>query len=397
MVDHLNLRKVVRTPPSRRAGACLVLSALAVVTWWLQLGLPAETFFVGDSGVKLVVARHAIAEPSRPLSLPLPAIGTTSEAFVDPFFVVHGDHMHAITTELFPLLSAPALALWGTRGLYVLPALSFVIAVGAWAFVAIALDSRRQLWATIAGSCLATPWLFYGLEFWEHAPAVAVAAAGVAVYVAACSRIPQSRGLAATAGALFAVACLFRPEAICFTAAVFLGTWLLTTEARLSRIAFAVAGFVLIVALPAFWHWMHFRTLAGPHVTAASSQLVTRWLTARAEILRVWFVDRALPNFVNAAPVVLLALVPVWGTSRMRGRGFLAATAGLTLLMDWLTAPNDGGGQWGPRFALLVYGPLSVLVADTLQRLKESVASGKVLLVAMLALGSGRRGIPTLS
>src|SRR5215510_1060742 len=91
----------------------------------LAYGLPAETFFVGDPGVKLIAARHAIETPSAPLSIPLPAIDGERIPYVEPFFFVHGDHTHAVTSEVFPIVSAPFIRLFGIRGAYVLPALAF--------------------------------------------------------------------------------------------------------------------------------------------------------------------------------------------------------------------------------------------------------------------------------
>ena len=35
--------------------------------------------------------------------------------------------------------------------------------------------------------------------------------------------------------------------------------------------------------------------------------------------------------------------------------------AGLTVLLVVLTAPNEGGGQWGPRYLLFAYVPLALL------------------------------------
>src|SRR5262245_32607345 len=82
----------------------------------LARSLPAETFFVGDPGVKLIAARHAIAAPSAPLAIPLPNIGGERVPYVEPFFFVHGDHSHAVTSEIFPIASAPFVALFGIRG-----------------------------------------------------------------------------------------------------------------------------------------------------------------------------------------------------------------------------------------------------------------------------------------
>ena len=103
-----------------------VLAAFAVVLALLASGLRPDAFYVGDPGVKLVSARNALQHPTSPLEIPLPRIGPDDAPYIENFFAAHDDHSHAITSEFFPLLSAPLLALLGLRGLYVLPALGFV-------------------------------------------------------------------------------------------------------------------------------------------------------------------------------------------------------------------------------------------------------------------------------
>src|SRR5262249_44673077 len=138
-------------------------------------------FYAGDSGVKLIAARNAVANPGRPLQISLPSIEGAALPYVDPFFAVHGDHSHAVTSELFPLLTAPLLRLFGLRGLYVLPAIGLILAVFGCAAMGAALDPGRSVLATAVVAALATPWFFYGLEFWEHTLAL-----GAAVTAAAC-------------------------------------------------------------------------------------------------------------------------------------------------------------------------------------------------------------------
>jgi hypothetical protein len=199
----------------RLAGAGWVALVAAVVA--LGRGLPGDTFFVGDPGVKLVAARNAIAHPGRPLQLPLPTIGGERVVFVEPFFAIHDDHSHAVTSEVFPLVSAPLIALFHIRGAYILPALGFLLSLAACGWIASSLDSRRSAAAASLAAGLGTPLLFYGLEFWEHAPAVGLAALATAALIRADRDL---RGEAFAAGLLFGVTVLLRPEALCYVVAV---------------------------------------------------------------------------------------------------------------------------------------------------------------------------------
>ena len=72
--------------------------------------------------------------------------------------------------------------------------------------------------AVVLTAALATPLLFYGLEFWEHAPAVGRRHARHRLASRACER--QNRTKALIAGLLYGLAILLRPEAICFVVAV---------------------------------------------------------------------------------------------------------------------------------------------------------------------------------
>src|SRR5262249_44965076 len=138
-------------------GACLAL---------LQSSLRADAFFVGDPGIKLIAAKNAIARPGHPLDIPLPVIESESLPYIEPFFVVHDGHAHAVTTELFPLASAHLIRWFGLRGAYVLPAFGFLGILAGCAWLAVALDSRRNPAVVVLIAAFATPFLFYGLEFW---------------------------------------------------------------------------------------------------------------------------------------------------------------------------------------------------------------------------------------
>ena len=180
-----------------------LLIALAALLSVLAAGLRPDAFFVGDPGVKLIAAQNAIDHPSRPFEITLPRIASIPVPHVEPFFSVHGDHAHAITSALFPVLSAPFLVAFGARGLYVLPALGFLLTVAGCAALATALDPRRRPVVAGLAAALGTPFLFYGLEFWEHTLALGCATLGAALFL-------KRRAL--VAGLLFGVAALLRPK-----------------------------------------------------------------------------------------------------------------------------------------------------------------------------------------
>jgi CDP-diglyceride synthetase len=335
----------------------------------LALGLPPQTFYAGDPGVKLIAARHAIAEPGNPFQIPLPEIAGEPAPFVDRFFLVHDDHSHAVLPELFPLLSAPFIALLGLRGAYVLPAAGLLLAIAATAWLGLLLDRRRSPVALVLTTFLGTPLLFYGLEFWEHAPAVGVAMLATALLVQSASQSSSPARFAAV-GLLFGIAALLRPEALWFGVAVLAASLLLRERPSPGRLGAATAGMVLPLALLELYTLAHFGHALPPHIAGNPGLLGGDWFAMRRTVSTSWFISQGRSNFWRVAPAVLLAFVwrpmSYFGAAARRGRRFLLVVAAAFALMVALTAPNDGGAQWGPRYLLLAYMPLAILATDTL-------------------------------
>jgi hypothetical protein len=373
---------------TKGALAAAALASLIVVT--LARGLPAETFFVGDPGVKLIAARHAIAAPSAPLTMPLPSIGGERVPYVEPFFFVHGDHSHAVTSEIFPIASAPFIALFGIRGAYVLPAIGFMLAIGGCVAIGRTLDGRRPAVGLLLAAALGTPLLFYGLEFWEHAPAAGAAAIATALWL-------RNRPL--TAGLLFGIAILLRPEAVCYAIAVVVASRLLASPPTTSAMGLAAAGAVVPILPLEIYSLSHFHSALPPHISSHTALMTGNWLATRAAVARHWFFPQAfaVPDWWGVA-LAIAALSGILIPSNRHGRAFLIVVVAVDVGLIVLTAPNDGGGQWGPRYLLLAYLPAAVLLADAtaaLSRtdlgptLRQRVSlGGSLIIVALIVAGA---------
>jgi hypothetical protein len=412
-----------------RRRAALLWTVLAAVLLLLARGLPQRTFVVGDPGLKLIAARNAIAHPARPFDIDLPRIGGRSVDLVDPSFRIHGDHRHAATSELFPLMSAPFIATFGISGAYVLPAIGFLLALASTAWAGVALDRRRSPTLLILTTAACTPLLFYGLEFWEHALAVGVAALATAVFV----RNRSTLGLL-TCGCLLGVAVLLRPEAAWYCAGLFVGARWLPSRPTLRDLAAVCAGMATVWVPAAATSFIHSGELLGGHVIRNMSGVSEDWWWDRIRTLRTWLVPsriawmavcllpaaavatRARPvarraleiagaMFVvvaavaaaggafgpasvwNAAPAALLIIATPGLGSRQGGR-FLAAVAATCSVLVLLTAPNDGGGQWGPRYLLFAFIPVAILTADAMVAIARSRQVIAVAVVAVLIASS---------
>lgn len=377
-------------------GLLLVLFACSVITAALASGLRPDTFFVGDPGVKLISTRNTLRTPASPLNIPLPHIGTDQVPHVEQFFAVHDTHAHAVTSEFFPLVTAPLLRLLGLRGIYVLPALGFLATLAGTAWLGWVLDHRRNM-AHVAGvAALGSPFLFYGLEFWEHMPAVALLVCGTALLFHATRRQPG--GHAATlptfaAGLLFGAATTFRPEAACFVAAVFVASRLLIHRPSWRSLAVATAGMVVGLLPLEAYTVVHFGSWIPGHVGTNAALFGDAWLAERATFASNWLLPAPwtgrgptrLDSFWSVAPAAVVAAGGLFRASNHDERPFLWTVAVLTIGLTLLVAPNDGGGQWAPRYLLPAYVPLVLLAADTIQALPRTVWA--IALIVVLAAG----------
>jgi hypothetical protein len=411
-------------------GSIALSLIVAVSLVLLARGLPDRTFFSGGSGVKLIAVRNAIDHPTHPLDIELPRVGNQPVAFVDPFFRVHGGHAHAATPDVFPLLSAPLVALFGNRGAFVLPAFGYLLTIVAIAFLGVALDESRSPTTLLFVSVACTPLLFYGLEFWEHSLAAGVAGTGTVLYVERSSR----RVSLLMSGVLFGIATLLRPEAAWFAVAVVAATRWLPHRVAVTQVATVAAGaaltFLPFAALSSF----NSGELFGAHLSRNMSGLASHWWAGRIDRVNVWFgvndawwvvvgaglfvaaavamnstspfirvvtiiggtftmvasVAAATGEFErasvwNVAPAVLAVFViPV--AAAPHGRVFLFTVSMVSATLVCLTAPNDGGAQWGPRFLCLTFIPLGILIADALTAtVRVSRVVGTAVLVVILA------------
>lgn len=359
------------------------LSVLAVGLVALASGLRPDAFYAGDPGVKLIATHNALQHPAHPFDISLPAVDGQHLPHVEGFFAVHGDHAHAVTSGLFPILSAPFVAALGLRGAYILPAVGFLLTVITCVWLALALDSRRSALAAAMVAAFATPWLFYALELWEHTLALAAAAAAITFLV---RRQPLLAGL------LFGVASLIRPEAAWFLAASLLALPSLRKPAPFRQAISAIAGALLALLPFELYIALHFGTLVPPHLAANAGLLTNGWLSSRLAFTQTWF-GTTHASLWRVAPALVCVLFPTArGGSRRNGSAFLWMVAVSNILLVLLTVPNDGGAQWGPRYLLFTYIPLTVLAADAVERLRHRGPLGSAVLVLLLAaaLWTGR-------
>lgn len=356
----------------------LLLAVLAAGLAVLLAGLRPDSFYSGDPGIKLLATRAALAHPSHPFDIALPTIDDSPTVHIEPFLFVHGDHAHAVTSPVFPLATAPFLKAFGMYGLYMLPALAFLLTVAGCGALAQALDSRRSRAGAMGVATLATPFLFYALEFWEHLPAVACAT---------WATVWLLRRRAFSAGLLLGIGMLLRPELGWFGLAVASSAAWLQSRPPWRELGVAAAGVVAALAPYEIYVVAHFGTLVPPHLGTNSGAIAESWIGTRREIFDAWFATTGPSSFWAVAPAVVGALATLALPARDDSRRALWLIALITIVATFLSAPNTGGGQWGSRYLLAAYVPLVVLASALVEQLRAGGRAGTIAL-AVVVIGA---------
>ncbi len=390
----MKVRSVYGRPTS--IGLLLLLSIVSV---WLAAGLPANAFYSGDSGVKLIAALNAIAHPTRPFEIDLPRINGRPVPYVESFFGVHDQHAHALQSPLFPVVSAPFIALLGLRGAYLLPLVSFVALLPLLVRLAGQVAPGVSLATMALVGVFAGPVVFYAFEFWEHVPAIACLTGATTALLSVPRATPTHQIVGAS---LSAAAILLRPEALWYVIA--LVGWQIYSRRRLG---YYLATAALIMGLFALFNLVESGTLTGPHISANMAPLLDDWAAVRLRRGALWFwpgstlwviavlvlisswvaaLANLNPRLAQAVALGAVAALAVEASSGAYARESLwnGWPAGLLLFVPssrfretvplwwltlftvvavWLSSTHDGGAQWGPRFVLIAAPAMMVLAA----------------------------------
>jgi hypothetical protein len=155
---------------------------------------------------------------------------------------------------------------------------------------------------------------------------------------------------------------------------------------RGAALVLPVVGCATALVPLAAYTWTHFGTFTTPHL-AGNPAIWEGGLIARSTAaISAWFLSFDTSSLWRTAPLTVLALTPLVTNSRRGGTSFLFASALVYTVLVIATAPNVGGGQWGPRYLLFAFIPISVLIADALQWLARFRVG---LAAAVLLIGVG--------
>jgi hypothetical protein len=352
-----------------------VIASGIALSLYLASFVHDEVFYVGDGGLRALLCRQ-LASGHLVFYLDPPAESWVHELwdrglypFEPPFVYERQGNRYMVFPFVFPLLTAPFYALWGFRGLYVVPLLALWATWIRFAVVSRAAGLGDAL-AAIATATLvfASPLTVYGAVYWEYTLAVCLAFMGLSLLVPLSA--PVSKGGVVLGGFLLSLSGLVREELFglvgLVASLILVSPWLPPARAagihrhRARALWSMAAGVCLFLAA----NWLVYRRPLGLH-----SILGLEDFPAESRVSFAIDLFRHLgPEFFRYFPVAAFAGTPFL----LRALGHRASLAPAAWL--WLglacaylvgvmaVLPSSGGKQWSPRF-LLVLVPITCLLA----------------------------------
>lgn len=419
-------------PTSTRFSRTTVAAFLAVAVvycWFAFVVVPTGAYWSPDSGYKHIQANNIRLTPWLDLTITYPGRWLDPNLKFMPlgremFSLIKDQRIQLIQSPSVALLGKPFIALMGERGELVVPLLAGLLSVYLVGYFV----TRADLGAAWAGlgillAGIATPLLFYSLNFWEHTLGVALGLAGIVlIFDGSDSDQPLALRRYVLSGVLIGLAADVRKEMFIVGIAVglsllwyqretrrglmiwlcaFMLTWgvylignhysggaVIETSVRnleyysVARSAilnqgpgivldyafdpgYGSLGAILLILVAVYW-CLSRRPLSGATICLQSAILLLTLLIVLAYAAQSGRVE--LRGILSVSPFLIIGLTTDSGTERQsrllfRQLGFLIiAFYCLTIL--YLSLFTDGGPrqaarEWGTRYLLIIF-PLAV-------------------------------------
>lgn len=416
----------------------LVIFAGILFSLYLLWHIPDEIFFSGDGGLKFLLTKQFSAGNFRvdidravePWIRNLWLEGLYPFGDREPWIYYRDNLYYSPFPFTFSLVSAPFYALFGFRGLYIIP----VVSLWSIWFCFDRVCQRLKLSSIISAVALtilifASPLTFYGATFWEHTIAVALAFHGLAILGTPPSG-ELSKKQAIISGILIGLAVWFRGEFLCLIALLVLFTFASTRIKfafdlilLLSAIIFCLFivqkessfWFIAIICLAAYasshinlvfqkkyifvvsmlltvsLYWI-INTIIYHHPLGIHALQVVEHLSLRGRISAAFkFFNSMSYDLFSYFPIIFLPIIYVilsLFNSKLRFKPQMKILFLVYILFSFsvpLLLPSEGGKQWGPRFLLILIPVISLLTVMIWQQtLKLTPLSLKYSFTAIL-------------
>jgi hypothetical protein len=361
----------------------LVILSGVIFSLYLLSQVPNHLYFSGDGGLKALLAQQLASGDLRfDLNLQVSQwVDNLWNNGLYPFeapFSYKIDGLYYITFPFtFPLVTAPFYALFGNRGLYIIPLVSTWI---VW-FNFYRLCRTFQINNIITSIGLitlifASPLTIYSALYWEHTLAVCLAFSGlVGIFTHKDKYFPKISAI--FSGILIGLSVWFRPEFLVLVAILFILVIpsliikiKLITIMKNRQIIFTAS---LILTVLCFFALN--QAIYGHPLGAHSFQVVEDF-ALQERLLKSWkffnvLKDKLLEYFPTLYFAMGIAVIAAWKANlrlKIEIVQILVITV-LYVLIVPILLPSDGGKQWGPRFLLFVIPLITVIAISNLEKI----------------------------
>lgn len=387
----------------------VIILAGVLFSFYLQWQIPDGVFFSGDAGLKALLAQQLSTGNFRfdlvpPLETWVRNLWDNSlYAYQEPFVYKIANHYYITFPFTFPLVTAPFYALFGYRGLYIIPVVS-TWAIWITFYFACrglklnTLSTSLGLFILIFGS----PLTIYSAMYWEHTLAVALAFVGITLLFIYEDSSGLSRKNALLSGIFIGLSVWFRPEFLCLALILILWVYIadlsqltkltpISNKLQLNQLFFGSKNkiFFAISTLLTIGLFILCNQLIYNHPLGIHAIQVVEKVSLSQKIRDIGNNFRGMSLvFLQFFPITYFAvLYPILSLVKRRQIKFdirIAAVYVICLLfiigVSIIVPPGTaglipGGKQWGTRFLLILIPIISLLIIKELTYLKEATNS----------------------
>lgn len=363
----------------------LILLLGVLFSLYLQLQIPDEVFFSGDAGPKFLLTKQ-FASGNFKIDLDLSATSWVKNLWSSGLYPFEAPFVYKINQQyytqyyfIFPLFSAPFYAIFGWRGLYIIPLVSTWIIW--WRFyITCQCFHLRKLSAALGLATLifASPLTLYSAMYWEHAPGIALAFWGLSIILVPATQ-DLSKKAAILSGILIGLSVWIRQELILFILAISLLV-LVSNQQKLffKRKSIFLVSMLLAVGLFFVLNVIVYKHPLGTYSislginSTPSGEVYTDSVATKGLWQGISIFFKVLANLIRRLFLYLpIAIFPIIYTlllfyykkaSKIQPIINVLAWMGLPILLAVPLTGWDGGTEWGPRYLLMLV-PLLVLMA----------------------------------
>ncbi|MGL5876155.1 MAG: LA_3751/LA_3752 family putative glycosyltransferase [Xenococcaceae cyanobacterium] len=403
---------------------------------YLQWQIPDGVYFSGDAGLKALLAQQLSSGIFRFDLLP-PAQEWVRQLWdnglypYDHPFVYQVNSKYFITFPFtFPLVTAPFHALFGYKGLYLIPLISTWVIWLTFYFVCRSFQFKDVITSfALIALIFASPLTIYSAMYWEHTLAVALCFSGIAILLINRTQEYVSWWKVLLAGCLIGLSVWFRPEFLCAIAILIIlvyGFFLIhkifsqkyvekynlnlyrsilftTNREMLVGSAIATVSLFFLCNKLIYTHPLGIHAIQVVEKLSYSQKLVDAWSNFRGlsiaifqfipiTYLAIWYLSIAciyqLIIFNKKANDRDNLLKINWYLITIYLVCFVF-TIGVSLIVPIGTAGLIAGGkQWGPRFLLILIPIITLLVTKIFDRIfqKQLIAPLNFVLISFISI-----------